>query len=268
MINSRERKEQNTILPNIHFGAGIGHQLANWMAAYRVHKIFGSRFLHIPVKENFESLLSLDNLSNTSESSIQGKKVLRLPLFDIENPSNLISNILSSKQGYCFQLEDDQFSVRFDEILKDLQSLSKKVGLTQEKDSRYIAVHIRRGDIVKEGGGALSCFESRYLPNSYFINVLKDVLTASILEYHIYIYSQGKSEDFQEFIDTFGNVVHLKLDISAEESFRDMVNADYLITSLSSFSYKAALFSSAKVYCPNTFWHMAPKEWIKIKVDK
>ena len=268
MFRSKERNEENIVMPNVHLGAGIGHQLANWMAAYRVHKIFGTLFLHIPLKEDFESFLALSELSSTSESSIQDKKVLRIPLFDLDNPSSLIRKILASKQGYCLRLEDDQFSIRFDEILEDLQNLSNSVGLIQEKDTTEIALHIRRGDIVSKGGVALKHFESRYLPNSYYIKVLKKVLIDVESECNICIYSQGKSNDFQEIINSFGQDICLKLDISAEEAFLDMVNADYLITSLSSFSYKAALFSSAKVYCPDTFWHIAPKEWVKINVNK
>ena len=54
--------------------------------------------------------------------------------------------------------------------------------------------------------------------------------------------------------------------MNAQDSFLHMVNADMLITSKSSFSYKPALLSNGVKISPRNFWHGYPntKDWILV----
>lgn len=55
--------------------------------------------------------------------------------------------------------------------------------------------------------------------------------------------------------------------MNAQHSFLHMVNADLLITSKSSFSYKPALLSNGIKVCPSDFWHDYPKKKDFLLVD-
>lgn len=95
-------------------GAGIGHQLANWIAGYWFARIFELGFAHIPFSsekwENFfefgKGEVLLDNLVK------QGYKVRRLPKFEENNIESLalIKQIIASYIGkkVVFVAEQDQ----------------------------------------------------------------------------------------------------------------------------------------------------------------
>ena len=78
----------------------------------------------------------------------------------------------------------------------------------------------------------------------------------------VYLFSQGKKQDFPEFADFLN--LHYCLDMGPIDSFLHMVNADLLITSKSSFSYKPALLNRGLKICPQNFWHGYPEDpnWI------
>ena len=49
-------------------GAGIGHQIANWIAGYWFAKQFGLKFAHIPFAQNFwEQFLGFGDKEKTAE---------------------------------------------------------------------------------------------------------------------------------------------------------------------------------------------------------
>jgi hypothetical protein len=83
----------------------------------------------------------------------------------------------------------------------------------------------------------------------------------------IYLFSEGVDSDFSEF-EQFYNL-HFCLDMNAQDSFLHMVNADLLITSKSSFSYKPALLNRNIKVCPRDFWHGYPNgdDWIMVNED-
>jgi hypothetical protein len=104
----------------------------------------------------------------------------------------------------------------------------------------------------------------RWQGNEYFVNVLRNVLNS--IKTHksvaIYLFSQGKIEDFTEF-KQFENL-HYCFDVNSIDSFLHMVYADILITSKSSFSYKPALLNKGIKICPKDFWHGYPEtnDWV------
>ena len=262
-------------------GAGIGHQMANWIAGYWYAKKFGLKFAHIPfsTKEWDDFLGFGENEKKVLGLKKEGYKVRKLPFFreNNEKEKELISKIIQSYAGekVVFIAEQDQpYSEQYgvmDELkLKFRNSFARnKDKLIYNSNNFNIAVHIRRGDIVIGNENKNHNLIIRWLNNSYYekilINIINNLKTAK--PKNIYIFSQGERKYFSEF-DKFENV-HYCLDMNPIESFLHMVYADLLVTSKSSFSYKPALLSNSIKICPRNFWHGYPDkdDWILAEDD-
>lgn len=255
-------------------GAGIGHQMANWIAGYWWAQQFGLKFAHLPfsTKEWDEFLGFGCNEVTVNELRTKGYKVRKLPMFRENAPDEvqLQKDIISSYSGQkvVFVAEQDQSYKDQYGVMEFIQrkfysSPSRKNDLLDySKEHFNIALHARRGDIMVDTNN--SNLAMRYLSNDYFYKVLTRVLDIikTEKEVHIYFFSQGTPDDFPEFKE-FKNL-HWCLDMSAQQSFLHMVFADLLITSKSSFSYKPALLNKGVKVCPQKFWHSYPKteDWI------
>jgi hypothetical protein len=264
-----------TAIPNR--GAGIGHQMANWIAGYWFSKQFHLNFAHTSFSSpKWETLLGFGDTHPHTEMLIQtqGYKRIKLPLFDEYNTKELqrIQNIIDSyaNQKVVFVAEQDQFYQDHcgveDDIKRFFHSSTARAKdvLTFDPSNFNIAIHVRRGDITIGQLNKHPNLIIRWQENDYFINVLTKVLEniTTDKKIQIYLFSQGKKEDFQEF-HKFDNITYC-LDMNAQDSFMHMVFADLLITSKSSFSYKPALLSNGIKICPKNFWHSYPQrvDWI------
>ena len=79
----------------------------------------------------------------------------------------------------------------------------------------------------------------------------------------ISVYSQGEAGEFAGLKDLGAD---LFLDVDAVWTMQQLIEADILIMSKSSFSYVAALISDGiKLYEP--FWHAPLPDWIQLKPD-
>lgn len=258
-------------------GAGIGHQMANWIAGFWWAKQFGLRFAHIPFSDNDWDRFLNFNAGEKSASELvrNGYKKLRLPLFkeNVSGQKEWIENIIDSHSGrrILFICEQDQSYKQQYGVMSDIQRkfysapARKKERLIYSKAEFNVAVHIRRGDIAAGQVNHNPNLMMRWLDNGYFIKVLENAMEIFPKDrpVAIYIFSQGKKEDFEEF-ERFKNVKYC-LDMNARDSFLHFVYADCLITSKSSFSYKPALLNRAGIkICPRDFWHDYPKQedWI------
>ena len=257
-------------------GAGIGHQMANWIAGFWFSEQFGLKFAHIPFSNvEWEDFLGFYQDEKTmKELKNEGYLIKRIPKFDEANSDEVatIKRIIDSYKGkqVVFLAEQDQFYQEQFGVMEQIQEKFYKAPARKNDKLMYdsscfnIAIHVRRGDIVQKQGEDNPNLTMRYQSNDYFVNALK-----TVLEYlkeqknvHIYLFSQGKEEDFQDF-EAFKNL-HLCLDMGAQDSFLHMIYADALITSKSSFSYKPALLNKGLKFCPANFWHGYPheKDWI------
>lgn len=262
-------------------GAGIGHQMANWIAGYWFAKQFKLKFAHIPFSsDTWESFLGFYQGEPTmNELKKQGYKIVRIQRFDEDNSVECqrIHDIIMSYSGEkaVFLAEQDQFYRDQYGVMEDIKSkfysapARKQDKLIYHKDNFNVAIHVRRGDIMENFENADENITMRFQNNQYFVQALK-----TALEYlkdkdniHIYLFSQGKKEDYPEF-STVPNL-HFCLDMGAQESFLHMVYADALITSKSSFSYKPALLNRKIKFCPADFWHGYPKrdDWILLDAE-
>lgn len=255
-------------------GAGIGHQIANWIAGYWFAQQFRLKFAHIPFStKKWDDFLGFGyGNPKVEDLKIKGYKIRRLPLFDEKNNAEMLLNkrIIQSYAGkrVVFVAEQDQFYHDqfgvIEYIRKKFYSAPSRKNdrLTYSPDNFNIAIHVRRGDILTDPNNPN--LTMRYLSNDYFEKVLKQVVDNINVNkpIHIYFFSQGKPEDYPEFAG-YSNL-HWCLDMGAQDSFLHFVYADLLITSKSSFSYKPALLSYGIKVCPRDFWHGYPqgKDWI------
>jgi len=259
-------------------GAGIGHQMANWIAGYWYAKQFGLKFAHMGFSTNkWEQFLGLGEGEVTvSELKCKGWKVRKIPLFKESQPETvqLVKQIMSSYSGkkVVFIAEQDQYYKDQYGVMEDLKkkfysALARKNDhLIYSKEHLNIAIHVRRGDIMTDANNPNLVI--RILSNDYFEKVLS-LVHAHFSEFqnkpiHIYFFSQGKPKDYPEFA-MYSNL-HWCLDMNAQDSFLHMVYADVLITSKSGFSYAPALLNKGIKVCPINFWHGYPKtkDWIMV----
>lgn len=269
-------------------GAGIGHQMANWMAGYHLAQLFGLKFAHIPFTtqaqpyeaSKWDAFLGFgDGEVTFKELKRQGCKVVRLPRFHLDKTEevDVIRRIIASysDQKVVFLCEQDQFYRELNTLIPDLQRKFYAAAARKEDHLEYdsanynIAIHVRRGDIMADPTN--KNLAMRYLSNDYFEKVLTQVVEhvkqTTDKPLHIWFFSQGKPEDYPEFAH-FENL-HWCMDMKAMPSFLHMVYADLLITSKSSFSYKPALLSRGVKVCPENFWHGYPdsSDWVMVDND-
>ena len=262
-------------------GAGIGHQMANWIAGYWFARQFKLKFAHIPFSsEKWESFLGFYQGEPTiNQLKNKGYKIVRIQKFDEDNSVECqrIQDIIRSYSGkkVVFLAEQDQFYRDQYGVMEDIKSkfysapARKQDKLIYQEDNFNVAIHVRRGDIMEHFEYAGENVTMRFQSNQYFMQALKTALDylKDKDNIHIYLFSQGKKEDYPEF-STIPNL-HFCLDMGAQESFLHMVYADALITSKSSFSYKPALLNRGIKFCPADFWHGYPKrdDWILLDAE-
>ena len=260
-------------------GAGIGHQIANWIAGYWYARQFNLKFAHMPFSiKQWDDFLGFGyGETQVADLKKQGYKIRKLPLFDEKNDKEVQLNkqIIQSYAGkhVVFVAEQDQFYRDQFGVIADIQKkfynapTRKNDRLIYSPDNFNIAIHVRRGDIM--ANPANPNLAMRYLSNDYFEKVLRQVIEniQTDKSVHIYFFSQGKPEDYPEFA-SYPNL-HWCLDMDAQSSFLHFVYADLLITSKSSFSYKPALLNKGIKVCPKNFWHGYPnsKDWILVEND-
>jgi hypothetical protein len=153
-----------------------------------------------------------------------------------------------------------------------------------------IAVHIRRGDVVKWN------IQKRFKENDYFWNILDQITQDNIAQpYRVHVFSEGSLvEDFPELmwkensIKNFGGrVAQFRSDDASDTqrannssewrsnicmhlngdpcvSFQHLVAADVLVTSKSCFSYVAGIFSAGKVFFTPFWFPKLLDDWIDV----
>lgn len=257
-------------------GAGIGHQIANWVAGYWFARMFGLKFANLSFPDKkWDDFLGFGKDEMRMDKLVKlGWSVRRIPKFEETDCSQvqLVKDIMSAYSGQkiVFLCEQDQFYRDQYGVMDELQykfysnPIRKAELLHYEQTHFNIAIHVRRGDIMADPSNPNLAM--RYLSNDYFQKVLSQVIEMVKTDkpVHIWFFSQGKPEDYPEFAH-FPNL-HWCMEMGAQESFLHMVYADLLITSKSSFSYKPALLNRGIKVCPENFWHGYPdsNDWVMV----
>lgn len=291
-----------TQIPND--GAGIGHQMSNFICGVHIARMLGLKYAYpgFKGKEDWEEFFGFYQDSVLLEElKKQGYKTRMLPCFDTnkltesdkvdgeKNKNNnskdksgveMIKDIVRSYAGQkiVFLVYLDQsYANHYQEIdyiksrFESAQS-RKKDKLIYDKNKINIAVHIRRGDIVKGQQTGQKTLTKRWLDIGYYENVIKGLTEDLRTKYpakqhHIYIFSEGDADQYRMF-ENYGQVTYC-FDMPAMDCFLHMVRADYLVLSKSSFSYNPALLSDGVRICPPGFWHGYPddEKWIVAEED-
>ena len=104
--------------------------------------------------------------------------------------------------------------------------------------SRFnIVIHTRFPDNRTASAGDLEKFAAsgRYLPNAYFIKVLRNLLPlVSTIPIDVYLFSLGRLEQFADIVEAYPSM-SLQLDLEPYVAMIHMMQADLLITSRSGF---------------------------------
>lgn len=264
-------------------GAGIGHQIANWVAGYWFTKQFKLEFAHIPFSTSkWESFLGFGEKEfQLTDLYEKGYSKIRIPLFDEDKPEELdkIKRIINAYSGekVAFVCGENQWYRNQYGVMEEIQEKFYNAPARKGNDIQYdedkfnIAVHVRRtviieDKVIEEDDEAKA---KRWLNNDYYEKVLRQVLENIKVNkpIKIWLFSTGKPEAFAEF-ERYGDVRFCS-DMDEYQSFAHLVFADLLITSKSSFSYKPALMNRGIKLCPRNFWHGYPnsKDWILCEND-
>lgn len=138
----------------------------------------------------------------------------------------------------------------------------RRKDLQQEQSSKQqessMVVHIRRGDVHPCDNYTYN----RYLPNSHYIALIDQYRTSNHSKVIVHSEFQSRVEPWMDFDDIDG--IEFKMDTDPVETWRDILNADVFIMSLSSFSLVAALFSKASKIVYSPFWHRPQPQWIRV----
>lgn len=264
--NSLQKSVNHFLAQKPNYGAGIGHQIANWNAGFYFSQYYNLKFAHYPFSTaKWDKFLGFGEGEIFAEELKKNKfKVVRIPRFDStkEEEVELIKKVVASYKKpnilFCFEIDQgymDQYHTALSMSKKFFNApLRKEEKLIFKSNAFNIGIHIRRRMKIETD----EAWKERGLDNDYFSKILQQVL-ANIntnKKVEIYLFSQGKIEDFPEFKMFEG--IHYCMDMGPVESFLHMVYADVLISSKSSFSYKPALISKGIKICPSSFWHGYP----------
>ena len=230
---------------HIGFGDGFGAQYQQLVISYVVCGIQELKFVYTPrhtMEHNYShdptflnTIEHLMNLKNNIENSTNDAKILN---YD-QHRDWFEANIDHACTSHYFQQIKSFF----------WQNKERNVF---KNDKVNVAVHVRRPNPHDNRTMGTDT------PDEYYLNIIRNIQhqrTNKNLQIHIY--SQGDVKDFQ--IYEADNVV-LHINESLSKTFIELVAADILVTSSSSFSYIAALLSDGEVYYKR-FWHNPRKEW-------
>ena len=266
-FNNISKNQKNYMSIDVDPGAGIGHQLANYNSAIWYAKKFNLIHAHTSFpNKKWEKLLGFNYSTICLENLInKDYKKIKLPIFkegDLIEISKIKKIIHSYRdQKIIFFLEYNQgYTKQYQvaEILKEKFFSSKK----RSKDKLIynikdfnIAVHIRVGDIMNNE----KLINERFLDINYFIKTINKSLSIinTPKKKIIHIFSGDKLNSFSK-LTNFKNIKFCH-NLNQYKTFLHFVYADLLITSKSSFSYKAALISKGIKVSPKNFWHGYPK---------
>jgi hypothetical protein len=179
--------------------------------------------------------------------------------------------------------------------LNSLQTLEGVPQFQRKKDKLQIAIHIRQGEVY------LSQLRYRYLPLSYFeeiLNTISSLLTQKSIPFETQVFIEPKQNNlldandpqikeslridpnnpnlirvgknqFQILRETIScsetpNLFLAKLNElpSAYETFLNMLSADILVMSRSSFSYLAGLLNSGSLVMYPQYWDPPLPTWV------
>jgi hypothetical protein len=252
---------------------GAGAQVLAVMSTMLFAEVNHLKYIHTPfvkLQHNYENDIEWErkweNFFNLGMGELKiGERVLKInhEIYLDEDP------LIIRKQAntlylvrHCHEFIDlfpNQYSRIKDRLVDKYYGSSKSsCDLNYDLEKVNIAVHIRRGDV-----NGNNQFWDKFTENRYISNVLSKILEIIIsqgLEPSVCVYSEGEKAGFLE-LERFNPKFYLN--ISPFTTFHNLVCADVLLLSKSTFSYSAALLSNGIVFY-ESFKHRPQNGWIKI----
>jgi hypothetical protein len=280
---------------------GAGAQLLRIISAYLVSVYYSVGYYHTPLSSisNY-GLLCLEEKKEDKEQIERYNQLFCListtsihefdEIIEMDSVDDSIICSLkerASNKNILLQITYPIFLINSNpsilNVSSELQSLSSFSWLERKEVKTKcikVGVHIRRGDIL------LIEKEIRYLPNEYYINIMRNLMIyfkeASIpYEFHIYTENVTKEIHFTneyrsdlkgvqttlqpDTYEDFNEIDNIVWHINTNpiDSFVDLCNTDLLLISISAFSYLAGILNrKAIVFYPLKSHHPPHSSWI------
>lgn len=232
---------------NAIYNDGFGSQYQRIILTYIYCKLHNLQFVYRPFTAIEHNYNNYSGFIEQLETFINLKN--NIP--NINN--NHINNInYSDIRNYCENNIDIMSNSEHLEFIKKC-FWKNKCRNVFNNNKINVAIHVRRPNIHDNR------ITGTDTPNSYYLNIITAIRNKyqnNNLQFHIY--SQGNFENFKTFQE---NGAELHLDEDVCKTFVELVAANILITSASSFSYCAALLSDGEIYYKK-FWHNPRSHWI------
>lgn len=224
---------------------GFGAQYQTIINTILYCKKYNKNYVYTPIKNMEHNYDNDKTFLNKAEELMNIKKYKSINDIDTKPIDTNIFQMIN-----FFDNNIDKIAHQLKEVKDDFwQNKDKNVF---NNDVFNIAVHIRRFNKHDNR------IEGSDTPDEYYlnkINNLRQKYKDKKLLFHIY--SQGNIEDFIKYN---ANDTILKINMNLFDTFKEMVGANALIMSKSSFSYTAAILSDGDIYYLN-FWHPPMKHW-------
>ena len=297
---------------NTSLADGYGAQLLRIIGIYSLAKKFHLKYLHSPIVETIEELSH--KISNQSELDLLTSKVNKV----FQLPSDITlgdfdKTITVKSLGFKYFLLQ-VFKYRFSKkhvllkILLPFPTIEKfpnsyKIATRQIRSSNHdlfdsrpnqeLVVHVRMG--YGQNTPVASHVKPRYLPLSYYVELLKLLIDDDPLLHHVKLLVHTDipvnskvwtptSKRLRQNIEFGENVIDSSIEVSGQnitqhfsdlgfcsieiisegdffDTFIDMANSKRLAISRSAYSYLAALFNENEVVWPSGYWHCKLSRW-------
>ena len=283
MLNNVVPKCNNAYITCSNRADGMGAQAHAIYSAMVYAKVSKSRYLHSSLKrvdhnyeednswekkiEDYFSFIEEKNSSNEDNKVWDQAMIVNLnDLFSMLRFVFLFF-LISKERAVIFKKEHyheypEIFPEEYGLIAKDIrhQFMSNKRSYKTFSGNKnlFIVCHVRRGDVSEQ-------IPKRFTDNDTIekrILRLVEFLKLHNISYSLHFVSQGKEKDFGA-LSKYGE---FHLNGSPFIDFYNMVEADVLIMSKSSFSYTAALLSEGIIFY-ELFWHNPLPNWFDMDTE-
>ena len=257
-----------TVLENN--GAGIGHNLHYFFIFFFLLKTTDSykhlRYIHTPfakASKHYDTIFCIDQYGdNIPDRATLSKRIVNsMDDFLINDDNTLLvlhDKNLNDLNINGTKISDNDIFVSLFTSQKPLIYKIVRSHLLYDTDSINIAVHIRRGDIMLDATDPKSQFFSRFLPNTYYVDLIKQIrVMIPDKKLNINIISEGVVDNFKEFeqiVDLPNIHINYMLGDRRNESVDikiqtvgNLIFNDILVTSPSGLSNISSIYSTGVV---------------------
>lgn len=268
-------------IPNVR--VGIGHTLSEYITGRIWALKTDVSFAHCNLLEPWDSMLHFKGAAPTlRELKKKGMRTFKMPRL-----SNKLEELdfeatrrkwagLAQKEPICFLLGDGQNtfeiaypSLHLRRLYRSHPEFEARLDL-RAQGKVNVSVHVRRRNQVDMLNASVhdsssAAYKSRYLGMDYFLSlcrIVEEALGADCVQFNIF--SQGEPAKFEAFKEL--RHVRLCLDTNPYETFHNLTLSDILITSPSSFSFKAGMLCPGLKLAKYPWWHQIPsdEEWVRV----